>query len=509
MAGERRAIRSRSRPVGGAELATICLVVVACRLLASIPCHFYDDAFITLRYAENLAAERGFVYNPGAPWEPLLGTTTPAFTVILAAARLLRADLATFAVVFNALCDAAIVWLIVRRVLPMSRIASLTAVALFAVLPELNRISAGGMESPLFVLCALGSVCLAHARRPVPAGLLAAFTAAVRPEGVLLFPLLAWRSMRDWRTLLRFCLPAASVGLVYLVVMTAYFGSAIPHSVVAKAVHHVGHGSGRALRILTESFAPSAPLLVLLPLTLVGCGRLLVFGRTARGFTLFALALTGAYLLARPAVWGWYFYPALTAVCIWAGAGVAVVVRRLSHHLTETLESRRARRVEMAICVACVVPVAGFAWYRGPSPVRRDIYRPMAAWARAQDTGEVSILAYDIGAIGYYTGARILDAAGLVWPEAVHERSIPRLLEEHQPDYALVTAVASNVAALRDDPFAASHYVPIRRFNTLGEADLTPSARSLPVHWRQDYLLYARADVLAEAAQALSRADSE
>jgi hypothetical protein len=33
-----------------------------------------DDAFITFRYAENLAAGNGFVYNLG---EKVLGTTTP------------------------------------------------------------------------------------------------------------------------------------------------------------------------------------------------------------------------------------------------------------------------------------------------------------------------------------------------------------------------------------------------------------------------------------------------
>ena len=40
-----------------------------------------DDAFITFRYAENLAASNGFVYNLG---EKVLGTSTPFFTLLLA-----------------------------------------------------------------------------------------------------------------------------------------------------------------------------------------------------------------------------------------------------------------------------------------------------------------------------------------------------------------------------------------------------------------------------------------
>jgi len=41
----------------------------------------YDDPFITFRYAQNLRAGLGFVYNPG---ERILSTTTPLYTLLLA-----------------------------------------------------------------------------------------------------------------------------------------------------------------------------------------------------------------------------------------------------------------------------------------------------------------------------------------------------------------------------------------------------------------------------------------
>ena len=43
-----------------------------------------EDALITFRFAENLATGRGFAFNPG---EPVLGTTTPAFTLLLAGSK--------------------------------------------------------------------------------------------------------------------------------------------------------------------------------------------------------------------------------------------------------------------------------------------------------------------------------------------------------------------------------------------------------------------------------------
>ena len=42
-----------------------------------------DDAYISYQYASRLAAGQGFTFSPGAP--PTYGTTTPLWTLILAA----------------------------------------------------------------------------------------------------------------------------------------------------------------------------------------------------------------------------------------------------------------------------------------------------------------------------------------------------------------------------------------------------------------------------------------
>src|SRR3978361_6486 len=62
-----------------------------------------DDTYITLTYVRNLAAGHGFVFNqPPAT----LGTTTPVFTLIVAAlARLFpHIEIVTIAVFFTAFC---------------------------------------------------------------------------------------------------------------------------------------------------------------------------------------------------------------------------------------------------------------------------------------------------------------------------------------------------------------------------------------------------------------------
>src|SRR5215831_1190743 len=49
-----------------------------------------DDSYITYRYAQNLLQGHGLVFNPG---EYVLSTTTPLYTLLLAAAGVVWPDL--------------------------------------------------------------------------------------------------------------------------------------------------------------------------------------------------------------------------------------------------------------------------------------------------------------------------------------------------------------------------------------------------------------------------------
>src|ERR1700686_5368763 len=70
-----------------------------------------DDAYITFRYARNLAEGLGLVYNPG---EWVLGTTAPLWALLLAGGyRLGFTDLPWLATLVSAVCDAATAMLLV------------------------------------------------------------------------------------------------------------------------------------------------------------------------------------------------------------------------------------------------------------------------------------------------------------------------------------------------------------------------------------------------------------
>jgi hypothetical protein len=197
----------------------------------------FDDAYISYRYAENLAAGRGLVYNAG---ERVFGSSTPLYVLWLTALRLLLpGDLAAAAVRTNAIgfvAAALLAGLLVRRLTDRPLVGVATALALL-VNPMLLTLSTGGMESYWFLSLALAAL-LVLARdppRPVLFGVLVGLAILTRAEAVLLGPIALLVFARRPRDLLAAAAAAAIPLGAWALFSTLYYGSPIPQSVVAKA----------------------------------------------------------------------------------------------------------------------------------------------------------------------------------------------------------------------------------------------------------------------------------
>ena len=71
------------------------------------------------------------------------------------------------------------------------------------------------------------------------------------------------------------------------------------------------------------------------------------------------------------------------------------------------------------------------------------------------------------------------------------------VIRAYMPDYVILVVVRQRVGVFVDDPTLGSSYHPIRRFNASNEnpcEGLTPRPKGLPVTWRQDYIVYERAE---------------
>jgi hypothetical protein len=378
-----------------------------------------DDAYITFRYARNLADGIGFVYNNG---ERVLGTTTPLWTIILGFLYWLGIrDLPSAALAVSALADAGtsalVYWVAVR--LGMSRPWALWAAGVYAFTPLSIGFAAGGMESSLFTLLVL-SACVASAvGHMASAAFLSALATFARPEGVLL-PLLivgqflVRRALPPWRVVAAYVMPLLPWSLFALL----YFGSVVPNSLFAKSiVYRISALSPHegALAIVVDPWFPMW-IAMLLIIPLLPKGLALLFRTPSRiPLICFAPLLCVSYLLSSirsVRIVGWYLVP-LTPFAILGMAVALSQVRRVW-----------ARPLALLFAIGFLLWAVLHNSVR-PNLAREEAYQAAAAFLSSRVTLDTIIALPEIGAFGYASKARILDTVGLVSPKALRFYPLP------------------------------------------------------------------------------------
>jgi len=492
---------------GFLALATLHLVLV----FAFAPILPEDDAFITLRYARNMDQTQGFVFNPG---ERVLGTTSPAHALLLAAAGRATGTgaLPRDAVLLNGfwiLLTAAGGYTLFRGLALPFPLPQLGA-AWVLLSPQVLTMGLGGMEVCLFAGVTVWVLALAVHGRWVPAAAMVALSVLVRPEGLLLllvFALWWWGSHRPS--------PVAVPGIVSLILgswalfATLYFGSPIPQSVLAK-VHAAGAADGgataRQLLALMAGWIFGGP--ATLPGTgLVGTGGLaalvvtigLMLGvlvAVSRGWLappafwipVWFAAAAGGYALANPFWFPWYAMMVLIPwwLTVIAGtAGLEAWIGRRNPRWSWTpvllLALVLGTRL-LGAAGAMTLPNWPGAAYGVTTPYRARVlaYAAAAQWLNGHAPDGSSVLSNEIGALGYvYHRGPVLDAWGLVTPPALafaHETAkgrgsgtsiAPALLESLQPTY--VVALPSALEELQGSPWFTDSYRLVGTFPVPGK----------------------------------------
>ncbi len=179
------------------EIAIVALASTVLVALAAQYDFFCDDAFITLRYAQNLATHGAPVYNPPVydATERVEGYTSFTWLVLAALGAKLPLPLTTFVQALGALSGIGLLAAsaaLLRKLLPAQvgvRALSLLALALCAPIAAWTM---GGLETPLFAALATWSLSLAIDVRGSPTrkrgaalGAVLGLATLTRPEGAL------------------------------------------------------------------------------------------------------------------------------------------------------------------------------------------------------------------------------------------------------------------------------------------------------------------------------------
>ena len=415
----------------------------------------FDDAYITYRYARNLSHGLGFVYNQG---EKVLGTTTPLFTLLLAAIGYLTRPayipLASYAL--SVIADIISVWLIFRLTdsIFKSKWIAILSSAVFLLQPFRLNVASGGMETSLFIT----SLLLTYysylvKKRSYSTAIWAGLAALIRPDAVLaLLPVYGDWLFKDWRTCLKAGLLTLLVVSPWLIWSTAYFGLPIPHSLLAKSITYKnppGHAAFFLLTFLgTGTQGPYSSPWVLLPILLFGVpvltlGMIVLSRQKSSGWILgaYPALYTLVMALINPAmIFSWYFLPlipgmvVLTMGLIWFGAKL----------------ERKTRLLLLSVISLFLILVPGVLLHQSPSSLVSRT-REASFWEACEQIVDhelvgKTVLAPDIGVIGWcLEEARILDPIGLVSPESLpYAEDLPpgqlvslALIRDKEPDYII------------------------------------------------------------------------
>ena len=505
------------RRVVASRLTLACLIALlalGARLLPQP--RTIDDAFITFRYARHVLAGEGFSYNPG---ERVLGTTTPLYTLLMAglAGATGYADYPRLAWLVNAFADVftclLLIWL--GEKISGRRSVGLAVGALWAVAPMSVTFAIGGMETSVFILLLTLSAALylaAHSRW-------AAFTCALlllaRPDGAIFVGLLGldvlWRSWRARRLPWAEALILVGTLAPWALYATWNFGSPLPHSIAAKTLaYRLGPTEGlvRLIQHYSTPFFESdwlgawwqlAGTVVYLALCLVG--GLAAFRRDSRTWALavYPWAYFAVFALANPLIFRWYLAPPLPLYFVFILTGLATVAASL-----QSLSPRSHRDVSatglsplsgvpgIGWPIPAVAVTAAFLVFFGSSLGAWTLHpdhgpqapAPQMAWhklellytevalrlvSEAKVDANTLLAAGDVGALGYYSGARILDTVGLMSPEAsryyplkpelyvINYAVPPQLILDARPAYVVLLEVYGREGLFKDPAFLSQY----------------------------------------------------
>ncbi len=424
----------------GPFLIPMCLLVISRLWFAVHVGGASEDAYISFRYARNWAQGLGPVFNAG---EKVFGYSSPVWVSWLALGMRLGQDPLLWARCTSLAADVVTVATVGHMLLRAYSSASAWCFGvIFAMWPYWASLSMSGLEMSTGVgLLALGSWLVD--RRSRHSGVVLGCLAVFRPEWTLATIVLAvWAPLRER-------LIGAGVAAGAFTVLALYYGSPVPHSVVAKAIAYgvpgilhsapwwdwmlPGPTSGR-LAATSEGVSLVLFSLIGAPAALAGVREswrtraLPLAGAVCAGS-----AVWGAYVVSGTTFFFWYLALPLLTWCVLIAIGLP---RITSGRLLPG---------------ACVVALSA-TWlfhpqlYLARQEKEADVFGSAGDYLSQMAAPGSSVLLEPIGTIGWRAGKlRLIDEVGLTSPAVSQARErgagwYTRVVQAERPDWLVVRA---------------------------------------------------------------------
>ena len=466
-----------------------------------------DDAYITFRYAQNVAAGHGLVFNPG---ERVEGYSNLSWVLLGAAA--IRAGLDPVAVAKGVGLVAAVLalmlcWRLALRLRPGIGLCALLGPFYLAISPVLVQHSVAALETAVFAVLVIAALLVTidarpggRLRRTVRVGLLL-LLALTRVEGpavavllLLLRGLRARRGPTPWRG------EAAAFLLLfgtYYVWRWIYFGAPLANTFYAKAnggLYGVIDGVQYTVDFIRDSGGALFLALALVPLFL---GE----ARPAYVAALVLLFAYAAFVVGTGGDWMYHyrFYahvlPVIAALLAVGIDGLLGLARTKT--VRAGLLNASLALVLLTTCVSigntelrvarAVLPALASHNYLSQN------YEELGLWFKENSDPDATVAISDVGAVGYFSGRRILDMFGLIDPHIarlrgrLHYKADPRYVLSRAPDFVVLVSLNDEGAG-----YSFSR-IPDYSMNVLPEFhESYDLIRTVPQYWGNEFVLVYR-----------------
>jgi hypothetical protein len=461
-------------------VAALLLAEVARITFWAVTGRRYEDALITLTNAENAARGLGFIHHPQ---EGHVQSFTSALSALIPFAGEVvhrGAGLPTIQTLSLAAAAATMVYtyLIARRI-GLAQWPTFFVLAYLALDYPQIIYAMGGMETQIAVAVLLSGAFHVMRRDINRAGLLLGVAVLARPDFVLwVIPALVWLVITERRAsgridgAKRAALLAVAVIAPWIIFTTIYYGSPVPHTLIAKSVSFAqlpGFGAGPgtwiqyfgdALRqhgqewtmyspFFDYAFDQTAPAQwwlgnVAFMVMALGLGGLWLSRRNweLRPLLIYGLAFYAYDFFVKGVhFFQWYFPPFLAIV----GLLVAVSLTRLRDYVP-----RSADVLAGVLALAFALPLP---WYismeRTVQHIDNSVRVNVGLYLKAHVKPDESITSESSGYVGYYgRNLKLWDFPGLTSPTAVDaaktippkQRDLLSLINVLQSDWLVLRA---------------------------------------------------------------------
>lgn len=408
----------------------------------------YEDAFITFRYAENLANGFGLVYNLG---EHVYGTTAPLFAIILAAFKLIGIPCSVSSLTIS-LAAEGITSIIVYKLLKdySNTFIAATIALLYVFSPSNISWSIQGMETALFGCVIALSFFFLYRSNYYLAFFFAFFSAIIRIDGLsVTFIVFVFILIEQKTLVVKYLLLPLTLFLGWLTFLYFYFGSFLPNSMIAKLILYSGHQESILpnLKLVFSKFFISGYYSSLVVTLFFFGGIFLIIKNNLRLFPIIVwfFIYYFALIFSKTSIHGWYLIPPLFVYITISGIGIIYILNLFQRKFPAKKALLHVIVLFSVLFFSSLTLFIKINQISSEYQYEKNVRIKVGEFLRDNTPKNSTIYLEPIGIIGYYSERYIYDDAALISPIFLELNRLPlnsknryKKIQLVNPDYVVL-----------------------------------------------------------------------